>query len=391
MPLNATHSHKPLRQDRPLLHEEGACLPLRSRHGTCRACMASCPVEALHVGLEGVSLSDACTGCGRCTSVCPTEALQLPELLARDVQAPLPTAETPVVRFECRKVPMSQRLPGTVEWPCLGAVRPSHILAQIAAGTSVQVMDRGWCNRCAVAGPAAAQAPHPAEAALEAAGLWLTSLGLDAPALVRAPLPTALDPGSLPVAPTHEPAVDRRRFFREALDRPAGRPSSEAPTPMGGNGRAAHPAELRPPSPDRVRLLRAMQHLAERTHQALPPELFPRIEVRAGCNDQRLCVALCPTQALTTTQRPDSAQLLFESTRCLGCGTCTRACPEGALTLEAVGGQPEQQTLITHRSSHCRSCGVSYRPEDGSDTGLCPGCTKSQRFMADARQQLFGF
>ncbi len=398
-PAEANARRLPLRPDRELRHDEGACLPLRSRHGQCRACADACPTGALAVDVSAVELSAACIGCGRCTAACPTQALSLPELLAwpkPPVHAQGGAAAEPAaaarVRVECRMVPASLRAEATVVVPCTGALTPGRLLAECAAGRSVQVVDRGWCDGC-VANGRAPEGAHPAAGAIAAAAVWLDAMGAAATVTLRQePLPTHLRPQELPAAPAAATPIDRRRFFRAALDKPAGR-DRPAPTPMGGDGRAAYPADERAPSPEREREHAALRQLGAAAGKPVPAEFFPTLHADARCCDRRLCVALCPTAALTVADDGATAHLRFDPVRCIACGTCERACPEAALALTPHGGTPDVQTLASHRRLRCRDCGEGFTVtgEVAADApSICPTCTKSRRFVADARRQLFG-
>ena len=387
-----TPSRQRLRADLTLMHEEGACLPLRSTHGQCHACADACPANALRVTVAAVELSDACTGCGRCTAACPTQALALPEMAVLALPVP-PVTDPMTLRVECRKVPAQALAGETLVLPCLGALTPGHLLARSAAGIEVQIVDRGWCHDCE-AGCSETRPAHPASHALEAAVLWLDAVGSVRRALlVHEPLPLALHPAAIPPAPLPAPALDRRRFFRAALEKPAGRQPSDA-TPMGGDGRAAYPVDARQPSPERERQRVALERLAQDHGTAMPAEFFPQLHADAHCCDRRICVALCPTAALGVAGDGAAAQLQWSSERCIACGTCVRACPDAALSLSPHGGMAGMHTLASHLRARCSSCGDSFtptrEPAQTEEPALCPACSKSLHFMHDARRQLFG-
>lgn len=381
-----------LRSDFALSHEEGACLPLRSTYGQCRACADACPAEAIVVSVAGVELSDSCTGCGQCTAACPTQALSLPEMAVLDAPVPVVT-ESAEIRIECRKVPVQAHRGETLVLPCLGALTPGHLMARAASGIEVLVIDRGWCAGCASNGTRTAP-DHPARQAVESASLWLEAAGSTRrPALVESPLPLSLRPDAIPPAPQEGPVVDRRRFFRAAIEKPAGRQRSDA-TPMGGDGRVAYPADARHPSPERERQRVALLRLTQGLGSEMPAEFYPRLHADAPCCDRRMCVALCPTGALSVADDGAASHLQWSSDHCIACGTCVRACPESALTLTSHGGSPGLHTLASHVRARCAECGDAFTPTAeplNADTpAVCPACTKSRRFMDDARRQLFG-
>jgi ferredoxin len=383
---------QPLHAEFALVHEEGACLPLRSTYGQCRACADACPVDALTVNVSGLVLSDTCTGCGRCTAACPTQALSLPEM-AMLVDPVWPAEPEAAVHVECRKVPREAYFGETLVVPCLGALTPGHLLARAAAGCDVAVVDRGWCEGCTSGFNREGDA-HPAHHAVEVATLWLASVGSPRrPVFVAAPLARERRPQAIPPAPTEAPAIDRRRFFRAAIEKPAGRQRS-TDTAIGGDGRAAYPADARHASPERERQRRALLRITQAQGTAMPAEFFPQLHADARCCDRRMCVALCPTAALTAADEGAASRLRLDADRCIACGTCVRACPESALTLAAHGGRAGVYTLASHPRARCPECGDGFRPAAGPDhagaPALCPDCTKSRRFMTDARRQLFG-
>jgi ferredoxin len=366
---------------------EGACLPLRSDFGQCRACESVCPVRVIRVSAEAVALDDGCLHCGRCVAACPTDALQLDGYAFS-----VPAAErTAPIEVECAKVPAAVRASDAVVIPCLGALSTGRLaqLHEAAGEHGVVLVDRGWCRGCSAG---CGDGRHPAAAALEQVVLWLESINdpRPAPRWASRPLPQSQMPESIPLPPApadQGPALTRRQFFRSVVEDPVGRRRNV--TPMGGSGRAAFPASQRREAPDRRRLLDALDRAATRAGTALPDELFPRVVNNGACVDHRVCTAACPTGALKVVAIDGAASLTFSAVACIGCGACQRSCPEGALMVDIHGGGERAPAVIArHTQQTCSSCGEVFTPRAGE--ALCLACSKTQRFLGDAMAKLFG-
>lgn len=76
-----------------------SCVHHQFRRASCRACVRACPVEALAITPQRVSLAaDKCLGCGNCLYVCPTGALENllpPQRYFRDHRLISPLSVTP--------------------------------------------------------------------------------------------------------------------------------------------------------------------------------------------------------------------------------------------------------------------------------------------------------
>jgi ferredoxin len=363
--------------------DEGACLPLRSDFGGCRACEAACPAKVLRVDTQAVALADGCLDCGRCVAACPTDALSLDAMPAANTVS---SADAPL-EVECAKVPARHCAPGALRVPCLGALSVGRLAAlhEVAGNAGVSMVDRGWCSGCSASGGA-----RPGDEVRDRLALWLDAVGdpRPAPRWISRPLPATEMPERIPrpddAAP--KPALSRRQFFGTIATDPLG--ARRNVTPMGGAGRPAHPASRRREAPDRNRLLGALRAAAARAGRALPAELFPRLVNSGACVDHRVCVAACPTNALEVATTESGASLTLSGDTCIACGACTRACPEGALSLDAHGGEPGSAVVATHAQRVCTACGDTFAPRAGEST--CLSCTKSRRFMGDAMTRLFG-
>jgi Fe-S-cluster-containing hydrogenase component 2 len=364
---------------------EGACLPLRSDFGRCRACATACPAKVIQVEVEQVSLADGCLNCGRCVAACPTDALQL-----EGYGTPFELAAgTAPVEVECAKVPLRERAPGAVEVPCLGALSVGRVaeLHEMAGPRGVALVDRGWCGHCSAG---CGEHEHPAAQVREQLVLWLGAIGdpRPAPKWVYRPLSLERLPRDIPVpaAPPDEgPAVTRRQFFRTVAQDPIGR--RRKGSPMGESGRAAFPISHRREAPDRRRLLQALDAAAERAGALVPAEFFPRVTASAACADHRVCTAACPTGALKVAAHDGAASLIHAATACIACGACQRACPEGALALEPHGGERAPAVIARHQEQICTACGDTFAPR--ADETVCLACSKTKRFIGDAMSQLF--
>lgn len=374
-----------LKEGARLRLNEGACLPLRSDFGRCRACASVCPVNVIRVAVEQVSLADGCLDCGRCVAACPTDALELDGF-----NTPLElSAGKTTVEVECAKVPPRERTPGAVEVPCLGALSAGRIaeLHETAGARGLALVDRGWCGHCSAG---CGESRHPAAAARDQFVLWLEAVGdpRAAPQWAYRPLSVDRMPKDIPVPATPEnegPVVTRRQFFRSVVQDPVGQ--RRKGSPMGESGRAAFPIGRRREAPERRRLLSALEAAAERASTTVPAEFFPRVSASAACVDHRVCTAACPTGALKAVALDGNASLTHLATACIACGACLRACPEGALALDSHGGERAPAVIAHHQEQICTTCGDTFTPRAGES--LCLACGKSQRFIGDAMSQLF--
>lgn len=365
---------------------EGACLPLRSDFGGCRACATVCPAQVIGVQVEQVSLADGCLNCGRCVATCPTDGLQL-DGFDSSITATEPLG---LIEVECAKVPVADRAANAVEVPCLGALSVGRLaqLHEAAGEHGVALVDRGWCATCAAG---CGDERHPAAEVQERVVLWLqaTHDPRPTPTWIKRPLPTTQMPADIPAPaalPDPGPSMSRRQFFRSVAEDPVGR--RRHATAMGGSGRAAFPASQRREAPDRRRLLDALDRAADRANSTLPSELFPRVTSTGACVDHRVCIAACPTGALKVVALDAAASLTFSAATCIGCGACVRSCPEDALAIDRLGGDRAPAVIAQHVQRACGTCGEIFTPRSGETA--CLACSKSQRFMADAMSKMFG-
>ena len=362
-----------LREDSALRFDESSCLPLRSIYGQCRACAHVCPRGVLKVSVESVALEPGCIDCGRCVAVCPTQALALADVDALD-----PPDSGEAIRIECFKVPPKRLLPGTIRVPCCGSVSVGRLLELAARqpDTVIAVVDRGWCASCNAGGGGA----HPARRSVDEATQWLESVGTASqwlPRIEREDLDIEDMPEAIPRA--REEPMPGNRAFAAVLEKAPERARS-VPSPMGADGMPGHPASERRASPERQRQIEAIYRLAARNGTHVPSELFPHLWQSGACVDHRICVALCPTGALSVETGPGVAVLTVNGSTCIACGSCARGCPESALVVAAHGGHRGVVEIAQHHPRNCDQCGAEYTSRDAEEL-LCAWCSKAQQFV----------
>lgn len=88
---------------------------------------------------------------------------------------------------------------------------------------------------------------------------------------------------------------------------------------------------------------------------------YPNVKTQAlswACNhcDRPLCLAACPTKAIT--RRAQDGAVLIDQEKCIGCGICQKFCPYDAPVLNPK----------TNKMTKCTMCA------DRLDMGLQPAC-----------------
>jgi Fe-S-cluster-containing dehydrogenase component len=127
------------------------------------------------------------------------------------------------------------------------------------------------------------------------------------------------------------------------------------------------------PSAEQIALIR---EVAARWQAKLPPGTVPELQVGEACLHHRVCVAVCPTQALRPYAGNGHAGLDFDAAACIACGVCALVCPENALTLRAVPAAPARapRPVSRHATRACQRCDNEFAARGEEE--LCPACRK---------------
>ena len=366
-----------------------ACQPVHSRYSECRQCERSCPVNALHVGEEGVQVDDSCLGCGQCAVACPTGALGTPGFALPLIDQAL---NEPVF-VDCWKVPAAHSPKHAVRVPCLGGIALSRLieLRVMAGSRPVVLLDRGWCTSC----KSGSDNAHPAARCIDAAHDLLQAMRVPPeqwPAIVARPLPPTQQ-SQVRSNRSTEQRVSRRAFFGDLAARVTNTASEINPFTSGKQPPEARGHEREPArSRERDRLLSQLRTLSERTGGTMPSSLFPVLNIdQDRCHHHQLCAATCPTGALIPFNNSGVSGMVFDSTACIACGHVEAICPDNSRQFmpQGDGHLPAGAKVVTRiRQRECSGCG---RPFEGAAGDMhCPSCSKRTELAGSAFKTLFG-
>jgi len=313
-------------------YEADLCIHSHAGQVSCTRCIDSCPAEAIRLGKGGVVVDhDRCQGGGICAVACPSgalryrwpesgDALEQVKILintyreagGKDPVLVLCTRET---RESVRSLP-SNHLPYEVDE--LAGCGLEFWFGALAYGAR-QV----WLHSPR---PQPERVERALERELATAHAILKALGFDPGVLTRQGGTTRMPP----ISPaTHASIGDKRQLFYLALD-----------------------------------------HLHEKAERARPLAVldagapFGTAFVDGErCTLCKACVGACPGNALQDVV--DKPAIRFLEANCLQCGTCTRLCPEDAISISPRllldrARRDRVRTLHLEEPFSCISCGRPF-------------------------------
>jgi ferredoxin len=342
------------------------CTRFRYRYSACSRCADACLHEAVELSDEGIKISAAaCRNCALCAAACPTEAL-LADKLPR-IEVLKRAAKLPEVRFACAP----SQLDGDEIVPCLGALDSSMLAYLASRGIAVTLAGARHCADCLHGARGEARLGLN----LEAVEALRRSVGSARWADIAVPDEDESERGKA----EHNPA--RRHLFRrfvghgaEQLTRPVSA-SETQPVPLKAIRFAA------PFSTAGRELLQLLFEAGMENPVPLPAHaaLFAaRLNIRPGCTACEACARACPTGAMQIRESGTAWQLVFEFSRCVGCGVCIEACQQRVLEFqgahENLAKASEPTTLHALGKQRCSRCDRFFiSPAPAEICRICEG------------------
>lgn len=179
------------------------------------------------------------------------------------------------VEIECWKVPARELDRGSLQVPCLGALKVSQLLAlrNEAGRRPIRLVDRGWCRGC----EAGFGTDFVATPLIDRANALLAEMGVPAdehPSIETRPLPERLRPQAIP-DPAARRNLDRRAFFTGVAREMAAAAQEVRTLPATTEGEAPgfdRHAKVWPA--ERVAMLAELSRLSKRTGLPVPRVSF---------------------------------------------------------------------------------------------------------------------
>ena len=374
----------------PLKITPTLCLPIRYQKSDCRICVEKCPVNAVQVTENSISVTDkACTGCGVCASLCPTGVFEMTNLPFHHFfkKAEKYLSQGNAITLECYKVPFEHSLPLSLRVPCLAHITPGLMLKLLSIGAKeIIIRDAGICEVCE---------SKCGDKAAEDTVLKIQELLKDSGFQQKASVITNVVSinnltfkGDRLKDYKEDYEVSRREIFsmfRKGTYKGIAEVIKEESPQAIESGRDRLKKGL---PKEREELLKAMEGLISSNVNPQTPlrsRIFPAVKIDKGCDMCKLCHLFCPTDALTIEDTKEGQGIAFKAATCIGCGLCAPVCAKSVLTLKAQEILPDEiiqqkkRIIVWFDKARCADCGRNFVKIKSGE--ICDTCLKERELQ----------
>ncbi|MFN2216216.1 MAG: 4Fe-4S dicluster domain-containing protein [Anaerolineales bacterium] len=349
--------------------DESRCLHSQDRYSTCERCWNICPSSAIEQGKPPSLNEGNCTNCKACLTVCPVGAFQGSDSV-KDLLSCLTRLETDSVELICQENEESSR--GAAE-NTIG-VSFNGCLASLGAGTLLTIFSMGIkeaylrldaCQECRwkELKPAIDKQIELSRKLLNAWALVENLVVID----------KVEDPHDRPLWDAHNAPISRRDLFKLAT-RQGAAALAQAVEKNHQKGRL--------PGRDHRRLVNSFSQFPEIQNSVTltNADTFANITVSDTCTACGTCARACPTEAISINIDKEEKyfQLNFAPLNCIACEVCVHLClpssitMDKSITLNKAVLENTEVVLLEGPLSQCEQC-KSYFPSK-PDTYVCPTC-----------------
>ena len=333
---------------------EGKVVVLRdfcmaTKGARCNRCEIACPKSAISCSAEGLPLVDAaaCTQCGICFGICDAFSSTRVTMLDLHERVRGIALRGETAYFTCKEniFPGLAVAANVVVLPCLACLSPEFWTVVLSENIQVKVAcDLSYCAGCERAGENAEMLySHAIQTAEEWASekIGFSEVIPEKEALMEGlAKPDELDRRSAftnIIEDVGDIATGKRRLRNsEVLQRFVERRERSKALAQLRFAEGDLLNDFAPTGRVRKIMIPKRQMLLEAI--AAHPEIAKNIPVfvarvdQERCTGNQDCLSACPTGALSP--HPDTGKRSQDLRYCIGCGICTDACPNTAITLE---------------------------------------------------------
>ena len=373
-----------------VLIEASLCTRFRTPKSDCSICADLCPMSAISISENGAEIKGECIGCGVCSAACPNGAFMVKERndkkIIQEIGSKPTGPEARTFRISCERGDASSDLIVS----CLGRLTDVLLLEPVRMGASKIEIAQPSCSEC----PSVKAASH-LNGIIQRTLYLYDMLGIERDRIYKKEISLQ---GLIKMP---EKTVSRRELFGAIRKNAMGVAAASIPdfenNEKGTAKEFRDVIQQRPENLKRTLLLESLRNFPrkDRTLKTVyvnsNDAILAEIEVTPECAACGVCVALCPTGAITQAQTDDLFYLSFKPYLCTNCQVCVKACMHKAINIKESALlnlllEQKEVKLFEGKRKACAACELDFI-DKGSD--ICPLCIDRHKRQTSAVEMLF--